>query len=359
MNATIGADGRITAASNGSGAAVVQPTLGMICARGSDPTIGAVTITSGSSDSSTMTFGAASGFNKFLIPAGQTVTVAGVTNPASGENGNYVVASGTDSSIVLTSANNPGNWVAGGTISFACSNSTDSLTGSKQWFPDVAAMPTIVAGKVMQIIPTFESWTTSTAPGFIFIWSKGTSVSLSNSGTITLTASQSRWGWAMPWEIANVDTTHVNAYPLSVGIPGATNDKVANSIVGPINLSTNTAYNLDLTMYFAATGLGSITSYTSGASVTGTAGQTCLLSTFGSSCSGSTATATLVSPNTLTGATFVVTNTGFACTTNPTTANVASGSATCSGTGAIFVTVAGGAQGNAVRMTSLAALPIN
>jgi hypothetical protein len=104
--------------------------------------------------------------------------------------------------------------------------------------------------------------------------------------------------------------------------------------------------------YFTATGLGSITSYTSGATVTGSIGQTCTLGTFNSGLTGAAVTATLTTANTLSGATFVVTNTGYGATAAATTATVSSGSATCSGTGT-FVTVLGGAQGNWIMLRSM------
>jgi hypothetical protein len=54
----------------------------------------------------------------------------------------------------------------------------------------------------------------------------------------------------------------------------------------------------------------------------------------------------------LSGASFAVTNTGYGATTAPTTANVTGGTASCSGTAAVFVTVLGGAQGTAIAVTS-------
>jgi hypothetical protein len=109
---------------------------------------------------------------------------------------------------------------------------------------------------------------------------------------------------------------------------------------------------LKMSAGYSPAGVGSITSYTSGATVTGSIGQTCLLSSFNDSATNAAATATLTASNTLSGATFVVTNTGYGATAAPTTATVASGTATCSGT-ATLVTVLGGAQGNAMLLETL------
>lgn len=73
--------------------------------------------------------------------------------------------------------------------------------------------------------------------------------------------------------------------------------------------------------------------YTSGITVTGTIGQTCIVSGFNGGGSGATATLQLVSNNSISGGTaFSFTNIGSGYTSAPTSATASSGTATCSGT---------------------------
>jgi hypothetical protein len=73
--------------------------------------------------------------------------------------------------------------------------------------------------------------------------------------------------------------------------------------------------------------------YTSGASVTGSAGNTCTLSSFNGGGSSATATVALTGSNALAGGTsIVVTAGGSGYTSAPTSATLGSGTATCSGT---------------------------
>lgn len=82
--------------------------------------------------------------------------------------------------------------------------------------------------------------------------------------------------------------------------------------------------------------------YTSGITATGTAGETCLLSSFNNSASGTTATLELTGTNTIaTGTALLMTAGGSGATAAPTSASVASGTATCSGTATVS-TVLGG-----------------
>jgi len=131
---------------------------------------------------------------------------------------------------------------------------------------------------------------------------------------------------------------------------GTSTPNYTSGLTSPVGVPSSGA--LEMGLYFSANGLGSVTSYTSGASVTGAINTTCTLGTFNNGLTGGAVTATLTTPNSLSGASFAVTNTGYGATTAPTTATVTSGTASCSGTGVVFVTVLGGAQGTAIAVTS-------
>lgn len=89
------------------------------------------------------------------------------------------------------------------------------------------------------------------------------------------------------------------------------------------------------------TGVVTALTYTSGLSVTGSAGQTCLLSAFNNSWTGGTGTVTLTGTNTIaTGTPILITAQGSAASPAPTSATGASGTATCSGTATVAGTLA-------------------
>ena len=99
----------------------------------------------------------------------------------------------------------------------------------------------------------------------------------------------------------------------------AANEAVKLTTTGP--LPTN--FNVQL-----STG-----TYTSGITVTGTIGQTCIVSSFNGGGSGASATLQLVSNNSISGGTALsFTNLGSGYTSAPTSATASSGTATCSGT---------------------------
>ena len=79
--------------------------------------------------------------------------------------------------------------------------------------------------------------------------------------------------------------------------------------------------------------------YTSGGSITGTVGQTCVLNAFNGGGAGATATVALTGTNVIAGGTAItVTAAGTQYTSAPTSATLANGTATCSGT-AVVATV--------------------
>ncbi len=79
--------------------------------------------------------------------------------------------------------------------------------------------------------------------------------------------------------------------------------------------------------------------YTSGGTVSGSGGQTCTLSNF-NGVTGALATVALIGTNTIpTGTQLTVTATGFGATTPPTTASFSNGTATCSGTVNVITTL--------------------
>jgi hypothetical protein len=116
------------------------------------------------------------------------------------------------------------------------------------------------------------------------------------------------------------------------------------STVGPFTFGSN-----DSTIAASSSGIVSTFSsttntptYTSGGTITGAKGQTCTLSSF-NGVTNATATVPLTSQNTIaSGTQLTITSPGFGATVAPTTATLAKGSATCSGTATVQTEITSG-----------------
>jgi hypothetical protein len=316
----------------------------LLCAHGGDMTIGSATITAGTATTLTV-----SGIQAAYSTPGTLVGVTGATPSGLNTTGTsyYPVVSVSGSTITFASL--PATWTSGGTIFLGCQNTTDVLTTSIQYFANNQySISSVTAGATYAQKYLAAYWSTSTAPSVQFWLNYGSTVLYQNVTNAAPEASQGGAPADVEWDLVAPANNLVIADLLVANLSAATASKP--NYDSPRNVSGSGA--LKMGIGYSATGLGSITSYTSGATVTGSSGQTCLLTAFNDSDTNATATATLTASNTLSGATFAVTNTGYGATAAPTTATVGSGTATCSGTGT-FVTVLGGAQGNAMLLQAL------
>jgi hypothetical protein len=320
----------------------------LVCAHAADTTIGANTITAGTSTTLTGTALVAS-HPEMMIP-GAIIGVIGAL-PAGLNGGPYTVTS--RSGNVLTFSSLPATWTSGGTIYDWCSNqSNDALnTNSSTYQPFSAntySISSLGAGASYTQHYQFVYWSTATAASVATWLEYGSTWLYEDIGYTPVKASSYGYSAEITWDlVAPTPALLVTTKQSSLSY-GATN----TTATYPQPIVVGSSGVLKMSAGYLASGLGSITSYTSGATVTGSIGQTCLLTAFNDSDTGATATATLTTANTLLGATFAVTNTGYGATAAPTTATVGSGTATCSGTGT-FVTVLGGAQGNAMLLETL------
>jgi hypothetical protein len=350
---------------------VQNPVSDLLCAHGGDTTIGALTITSGSSTSSTMTFGVASGGGVWASPVGQTVTIAGVTSPASGENGNYVVASATGTTIVLTSTNNPGNWVAGGTISFACNNTAgnDAIAVNNIYFNTVygvGASYFATSGKRLEIAGDFSIFTQSATPPTLQIAQFDGSTQVYTPFGVAPNAALS--GGTFQVALSQTATTDANGHIWTVPMVNQMPNMVPANATGssPPPLIGTSAFNIQWKPVFAATGLLSCTCNDAGNQCGFTllvcsTNDVITLGSFNKSCNAATAaTVKCTGTNAIANGTAItVTNTGFACTSGTgMTASGTCGGDTCTGSAAI-TGVLGGPQGNALRLVGLTVKAIN
>jgi hypothetical protein len=212
----------------------------------------------------------------------------------------------------------------------------------------------------VKVTAEFRNWSTTTAPQHdLRFVNVANGVQFYDSGYAPAAVSQSGPIWTATWNITATAAAdgHVTGSSEYIGLP------IASGILpesGGFNRNAGTgAYNISvLDLWGSATGVAS-GSYTSGGSITGSAGQTCTLSGFNNGNTGATATVTLTGTNTIAGGTaLTITNTGYGSTSAATTATLGSGTATCSGT-ATIATVLGGAQGNADQLIGLTFQPLN
>jgi hypothetical protein len=250
-------------------------------------------------------------------------TTTSYTDTGSGTPSGAMPTVATDGSAVIYDANYPTGPCS--TYSSAQSNVAQYVRGigggaqgvilSSASSGCIAQNPPQTAAQIATLLANAQTWAgKQTYNNSIEINPQTTGSAISNSNLLGVC------GWAA------TGTTPAYAYE-------------CGDIYATIGSGTNGAYSWK----FVGPGIASITS-ASGGSVTGAIGTTCTLSSMGG-VPGATAVATLTSANTLSGATFVITNSGYAVTTNsPTSATLSNGPATqnpatCSGTSTISSTL--------------------
>ena len=210
---------------------------------------------------------------------------------------------------------------------------------------------------VLNIKSLLSFWTSATPPGVAFLLIKGGTQGASGgyalyspASTAVMAASVTGSGGSLTWDIVGPTAFIVNTELTGMQWPTTTNQSgFYNVAVNPVPISSS-PQTIAPEIYFRATSVTAITS-SSGCTVTGSIGQTVLLTAFNNS-STATATGTLTAANTLAGATWVITAPGSAATANPTSATCGSGTATASGT-ATLTTTTGGTAGNAIWQKAL------
>jgi hypothetical protein len=316
----------------------------LLCAHGGDVTIGSSAITAGTATTLTV-----SSLQAAFFTPGTLIGITGATPSGLNTTGTSYYPVVSYSGSTLTFASLPATWTSGGTIFLGCQNTADALTSSIQYFANnTYSISSVTVGATYSQKYLTAYWSTATAASVELWLNYGSTALFQNTSTGTPGASYAGAPFDVAWDLAAPANNLMITELLAANFAAPTNQHPTYQSPRPVSGSGA----LKMGIGYVATGLGSITSYTSGATVTGTSGQTCLLTSFNDADTGATATATLTASNTLSGATFAVTNTGYGATAAPTTATVGNGTATCSGTGT-FVTVLGGAQGNAMLLQAL------
>jgi hypothetical protein len=319
----------------------------MMCAEAADSTIGAVSVTGVSSTSSTMIYTVASVPTYFY--AGAIVQAQGNTTTAY-NGGPFTVASTTATTIVVTSALNPGAGTAGGTISLYCGNqSSDATSTSKYTFTNNYSVPanSIQAGSSYRLSGQYSMFSSSAAPYFSLLLYYNTTNVWAPGGTPSIVSGMTGQAGEIALDVYAVSSSLL--VPALLGwTPTTAGSATLNNNRSPLAVSTTATAPFQIEGYWNATGVASGT-YSSGGTITGSTGQTCTLTSFNDS-STATATVALTGTNTIAASTaLTITSRGQGATAAPTTATLGNGTATCSGT-ATIATVLGGAPGNAILL---------
>lgn len=338
---------------------IAQAPGDLACAEAADPTIGAQTVTGGSSTSSSMTYTMAS--VPSYMYAGQIVQAQG-NSPTGYNAGPLTITATTSTTVTVSSTNNPGTWASGGTLSLYCANQTsDAISGSPYQFANSYSLPANYFGTGTMLSMTSElSFFTSTgSPAYTLYAHHGSSPLFAPSGTITNTSSLTGRPGLITYQMVSVSPTLLNVDISQQTLPTTSNNVTFSNIyTSPVTMTTS-AQTLSELIYFAATGVASISpSSVSGCTVTGTSGQTVLLTGFNDS---STATATVTLGATVSGAALsssnvgsvTITSRGSGATAAPTSATCSAGTASSASGTASFTSTLGGAQGNAVLQRAM------
>lgn len=167
-----------------------------------------------------------------------------------------------------------------------------------------------------------------------------------------------------PISIGSIDpTVAANASGIEPTFSSTTNSPTYSS-GGTISGSAGQTCNLSTFTVGGSLGIDPVFSqatnsptYTSGGTISGSGGQTCTLSNFNGGVTGATATVALIGTNTIaTGTHLVITSSGSGGTSAPTTATLGNGTATCSGTANVITALAstggfGGVTGATATVT--------
>ena len=189
----------------------------LMCASAGDTTIGAQTITGGTSTASTMTFTMAA-VPKYMFagmyvgstgasPSGWNVTGAG-----------SVIASVDATHVTITNATNPGNWTSGGTIYLACGNQSNNAVSATPYLFQTRTLAANfwAAGQTLNVTTEFLVWSSSSATNINFVprLQHRTAISLAN--PVVVGNSNSAAGGSLSWIMtalqANLVDTELTGY---------------------------------------------------------------------------------------------------------------------------------------------------
>ena len=328
----------------------------LTCAMAADTSIGATSITGGSTTGSaaTLTFSSAPGY----YYAGQKIGVMGAT-PSGLNGGPYTLTAATSTSVTFASAVASGGVSGAGTAYLWCANQTTDWTtqsSSREW-ANTYTVPTnyFATNPKLTASFTFDMWSSSNPPAFGVELFLGSTVLYEQKNGSAMVASSPGYAGVMNFQTLGNSTTEVSTALAGITIPTSSPiNYTSNLIAQPVSISASSA-TLGLGGYWLATGVASITS-SSGCSVVGSIGQTVLLTSFNNS-STATATGTLTAANTVAGATWVITSRGQGATAAPTSATCSAGTATSASGTATIATTLGGTPGNAALNLGLVVTP--
>ncbi|MGA3026489.1 MAG: hypothetical protein ABSF98_17125 [Bryobacteraceae bacterium] len=340
------------------------PTNDTVCAVPADPTffgtgvLGTATITGAMSNYVNGDTWTASGNNSGGANASGTINASGgaITSLTFTNGGTKFTANPTTFST--------GSGGSGAVVAFSSCGNTSDPTTSIVTFPgsygttSTYTIPAyyMVQGRGLTFSYKLREWSPATAQNrsLRLTTSGGSSISAWNNYSQSASASMVGMTEALGFSMYALDAAGTTmGSPDTTIMSGVTSTLMEGTTGEPVHLGTS-AHTAVAAIQYSPTSDGGLRSlnYVSGATVTGGVGQTCTLNTFNNGLGSTpTVTATLTAANTLTGATFAISNAGYGGTAAPTTANVASGTATCSGAGVnIAGSTLGGAAGAAIQI---------
>jgi hypothetical protein len=329
----------------------------LVCAQAADTSLQNLNITGGACNGTSCTVSAVIGAANYAyrIP-GQTFGI--MSNGTTGVNGGpYSMVSATSTSITFANTAASGTVASGGTIYRWCENQTTDATSQTQFTKNVFSVPAnsaqvgIPLNRKAQIAYTGAGGSANYELG---VWYGPTQIAQSYSMI---------GGYGVTYRLGEASIDIVPQVVGSSGLLSASFQSVlmtsgstpvyfTNGLSTPTLVNTANAANIALSVAFYPTALGSIT-LSSGCTVTGSIGQTVLLTAFNNGNSTATATGTLTAANTISGATWVVTNPGQNATSAATSATCGAGTVTSASGTATLTTTLRGAAGNAMDLVSM------
>jgi hypothetical protein len=260
-NATVNAAGALSV-TGCTGCSLQVPTVAaaagdLACAVAADTTIGAETITAGSTTGTVATLTAATVPNFYYV--GQKIGVTGAT-PSGLNGGPYTITAVTNgTSGTVSFANSSGVWTSGGTFFLWCANQTNNAVSATQYtFANGYSLGAsyFTSSDLLSASSQVSFFTSSSAVSPTFELYLGSNALYLQAGTATMTNSITGNGGSYNWSIAGISSTLVNADLTSLAIQSSsTPNTFVNSLVNPRAVTTG-AQTLAPRVYFSAATAG-------------------------------------------------------------------------------------------------------
>jgi hypothetical protein len=234
----------------------------LACAVAADTTIGAQTITAGSSTPSTATVTMAA-VPRYFEVVGQQITVNGTTPSGYGVT-TAAVTAWTATTLTYSTTNNPAAWSSGGTIALACANQTNNAVSATPYiFANNYSVVggSVAAGSTFGLRAQVSSFSSAaTAPTIEYELKYNATVLWQNNGPLVPSNTLSGQVGALSWDVIGLSASSFVTTLQALTLNTATLPSTSSNIyLGPVTAGTGSTEPLQMAVYWSAATAGNAT----------------------------------------------------------------------------------------------------